>query len=55
MSKNSAKQNVDQLMDWLNWRKSTTVSKKGKTVSRSFSKADVYKQTRENYGRSKSN
>lgn len=52
MSKNSPKQNLEQLIDWLAWRKSSGSSK---TAKKRFSKAevykDVYKQTRRNYGR----
>jgi len=51
MSKNSAKQNVEQLKDWLAWRKATTnTSSKSTTNSVRFSKADHYNKTRERYG-----
>lgn len=55
MSKNSAKQNVEQLLDWLAWRKASSSFKNPKNASKRYSKAEIYKQTRERYGRRKSN
>lgn len=55
MSKNSPKQNVEQLLDWLSWRKASSSFKKSKNASQRYSKAEVYKQTRERYGSRKSN
>jgi len=49
MSKNSAKQRLDQLKDWLEWRGSSK-SFKDSANPKKFSKADHYKKTRERYG-----
>lgn len=49
MSKNSPKQNVEQLKDWLAWRKASKSFKESAKASK-FSKADHYKKTRERYG-----
>tara|TARA_R100000951_G_C2550694_1_gene152341 strand:+ start:76 stop:234 length:159 start_codon:yes stop_codon:yes gene_type:complete len=52
MSKNSAKQNITQLKEWLSTRSTggTTVKKE-----RKFSKADHYKKVNNRYGSKKSN
>ena len=43
MSKNSPKQNIEQTLAWLKWRKQTS----GNTLNkRKFSKAKAYKNTR---------
>ena len=43
MSKNSAKQNIEQTLAWLKWRKQTT----GQTQNKhKFSKAKAYKNAR---------
>lgn len=52
MSKNSAKQNVEQLIDWLEWRKSVNAKKEGKPK---FSKADHYKKVNKHHGYKQSN
>ena len=56
MSKNSAKQRLTQLKEWLAWRKANanTTFIGAKKPRKVFSKADHYKNTRERYG-SKSN
>jgi len=55
MSKNSAKQTVEQLLDWLAWRKASSSFRSAKGANKKFSKAEVYKKTRNNYGRRKRN
>ena len=42
MSKNSAKSNYTQLMEWLSVRKQVTVKTANNQSSTRFSKADVY-------------
>lgn len=54
MSKNSSKQNVTQLLEWLTWRKPSS-SKTTKTASKRFSKTETYKQSRNRYGKRKRN
>jgi hypothetical protein len=56
MSKNSAKQRLTQLKEWLAWRKANanTTFIGAKKPRKVFSKADHYKNSRERYG-SKSN
>lgn len=57
MSKNSPRQRIDQIKDWLKWRESNGGTSFGnaKAPKNKFSKADHYKQTRERYGSKKSN
>ena len=57
MSKTSPRQRLDQLKDWLKWREANGGSsfKNASAPSKRFSKADHYKQTRENYGPKKNN
>ncbi len=43
MSKNSPKQNIEQTLAWLKWRKQTSGNTPNK---RKFSKAKAYKNTR---------
>ena len=52
MSKNSPKQKIEQLKDWLEWRKSGATSKQQKPK---FSKTDHYKKVNKHYGHKKSN
>ena len=55
MSKNSPKQNVEQLKDWLAWRKASNSFNSSANATKKFSKSDHYKKTRERYGYKKSN
>lgn len=57
MSKNSPKQRLEQLKDWLKWREANggTSFRNAKAPKKKFSKADYYKKTRERYGTKKSN
>ena len=55
MSKNSPKQAVEQLLDWLAWRKASSSFSNPKNATKRYSKADIYKQTKQRYGRRKSN
>lgn len=57
MSKNSPKQLVEQLKDWLAWRKANAGSSfiGAKKPKRKFSKSEHYSKTRKRYGYNKSN
>ena len=57
MSKNSPKQRLEQLKDWLKWREANggTSFRNSKPPKNKFSKADYYKKTRDRYGKQKSN
>ena len=57
MSKNSPKQRLEQLKDWLKWREANggTSFRDSKPPKKKFSKADYYKKTRDRYGKQKSN
>lgn len=44
----SAKARLQQLQDWLEWRERT--SKKPKKQKKTFSRMDLYKETRQRYG-----
>ena len=48
MSKNSSKQLVTQLKEWLSTRKTTSTP--SSSSKKTFSKADHYKKTRNRYG-----
>lgn len=49
MSKSSPKARLEQLKDWLAWRKAS--SSFGKSANpKKFSKAEAYKKTRKRYG-----
>ena len=52
MSKNSPKQRLEQLKDWLAWKKANGGASflKSKAPKKRFSKSDYYKKTRERYG-----
>lgn len=52
MSKNSAKQNLIQLKEWLAWRKANggVSFKDARSPKKKFSKSDHYKNTRKRYG-----
>lgn len=57
MSKNSAKQRLEQLKDWLKWRDANggTSFRDAKAPKKRFSKADHYKKVNERYGSKESN
>lgn len=47
MSKTSAKQRVEQLKEWLQWRDASKAKKEGKPK---FSKSDHYNKVNKHYG-----
>ena len=52
MSKNSSKQRLEQLKEWLAWKKANGGASflNAKAPKKRFSKADHYKNTRQRYG-----